>query len=325
MSEGYGFIDLQVNGFLGVDFSAPDLKETDLRNACFEIIRKGTVAFLPTLVSSSFEVYQRNLPLIIDLMKDDVLCNHILGIHLEGPFIALSCAGAHRSEFISEPDIEYFNKLQELAENKIKLLTLAPELPGAIDLVKYASNQGVAISVGHSNYRPIDLEDARHAGAVSLTHFGNAMPNKVDRHNNQIIHGLASDNYTAMIIADGHHLPKELVKVVVKNFGIENVILVSDSCPLAGLPPGTYKAFNQTVIFEESGRIVNKEEKHLAGSSSTMLECVNNILKWDLGTYEECLNLSLYNPAKLLSIDATKIKMSSNVVFDCSQFCLKND
>src|SRR6056297_3494149 len=143
-----GYIDLQVNGFKGVDFSSSELTEERFLYACRELIKSGTIVFLPTIITSSTEIYERNLQMISKSIQRDDLKDHIPGIHLEGPFISDvdGARGAHNSEWILQPDLIFFDQLVEWSDGKVKLLTIAAELEQSDALCRHAVDKGVTVS-----------------------------------------------------------------------------------------------------------------------------------------------------------------------------------
>ncbi|MAY99346.1 MAG: hypothetical protein CMH32_02335 [Micavibrio sp.] len=311
-----GFVDIQVNGYLGVDFSSIDLNEKLMHEACYELLSQGTAAFLPTLISSPADVYRRNLPMIAKMMETDKFSNRILGVHLEGPFLSPEMAGAHRTDSLVLPDLSFLQELDDLAAGQVKLLTLAAELSGSAALIKWAVSLGKVVAIGHSNANRSDLEQAREAGASFLTHFGNAVPNMLHRHDNPLIAGFSVEGYKVSIIPDGHHLNETFMRAVVRVFGVENIIAVSDACPLAGFPPGRYTAMNQDVIIEDTGRIINPEENHLVGSSSRLIECANKLLELKILSPQQVVQVSLTNPLALIGVSQDQLRPVREVVLN---------
>ncbi len=273
-----GFVDLQVNGYLGVDFSAPGLGLEDVRRVADELGRRGTAAFCPTMVTSSPEVYRANLAVLADACADSRLGPRLPGIHLEGPFLSPQdgARGAHARDLIQPPSVERFEQLLGWAKGRIVLLTLAPDQPGAEEVIRFAAGRGIAVSLGHHLADGPTVERAWRAGARACTHLGNGIPNLLHRHQNPIWEQLAHDGLTAMLVADGHHLPASFLKVVYRVKGSRNTVLVSDSAPIAGLPPGRYSTLGQEVVHEESGRLWNPVGQHMVGSSACLAECVEH-------------------------------------------------
>ena len=136
-----GFVDLQVNGFLGFDFSSPQLTMDDIRAVTRGLVERGTGAYCPTVITSPEETYRRNLPLLAAAMREPDMRGRLLGIHLEGPFISPQdgARGAHAREHVRKPDVGFFDELQRLAEGNVVLLTVAPEVEGALDLIRPVS------------------------------------------------------------------------------------------------------------------------------------------------------------------------------------------
>ncbi len=310
-----GFIDLQVNGYQGVDFSNKSLNIDDCAKACKKLLDHGTAAFLATLVTSDEKCYRQNLPILAELIADSAFKDKILGIHAEGPFISkLSGAvGAHNSTWVKKPSLKFFEKMQKWAKGNIRLVTLAAELPGAVEFTKEMVRQHVTVSLGHQMAGYDDMSRLADAGAKCITHLGNGMPNMVHRHNNPLLAGLAEDRLAALIITDSHHLPDGVVKTIIKVKSAENIIVTSDASPIAGFKPGRYDVMGNTAILTENGLLHNPKKKCLVGSSFTMLECMNHLLKLNLLNEEQLFKVSFLNPLKLINIRSKNIK-SINIV-----------
>ena len=154
-----GLVDLQVNGYKGVDFSDGSLTRADLERACRGVFEAGTTAFLATVITSPIKVYEHNLPLITAAMQQHEFSGRLLGIHLEGPFISPKegARGAHDERWIIRPDVKLLERFLDWDAGEGKLLTLAAELEGAEDLARYATGRGVAGSLGHQMAREEDL------------------------------------------------------------------------------------------------------------------------------------------------------------------------
>ncbi|OGV52869.1 MAG: hypothetical protein A2017_17050 [Lentisphaerae bacterium GWF2_44_16] len=319
-----GFVDLQVNGLLEIDFSAADLTEEKFIFACEKLLAMGTAAFLPTVITSSPEVYEKNIPLIVKTMRRPEFMGRILGIHLEGPFISSEpgAVGAHNPQYVKKPDVEFLRQLVKLAEGNIKLLTIAAESEGAEELTQAAVKKGITVSLGHQMAQGKELSALAAAGAKTLTHLGNGMPNMVHRHNNTIWSALAEDRLSAMIITDGHHLPPALIKTIIKVKGVHNVIITSDASALAGCPPGRYNSMGNSVVIEESGLLHNPEKGCMVGSSATIFKCANYVASLNIVKPEDIAQMAFYNPLRLISIPVDFVKSKGNVEYDAqaSQF-----
>lgn len=313
-----GFVDLQVNGYAGVDFSHPDLTMDGLESVYKALNLKGTAAFLSAVITSPIETYKRNLPLIARAMQKESLKGKLLGIHLEGPFISkeFGFRGVHDPQYMLAPDPALLRRMQEWAEGEIRLITLAAELPGARELAICAREQGMAVSIGHSSYNAADLVKMSSAGASALTHLGNGIPNEIPRHDNPLWAALADDDFTAMIITDGHHLPDPLIKVIVRTKGIQRIIVVSDLCPIAGQPPGEYALYGNQVVLNESGRIFKPTTCCLAGSGCTMMESMNHLASLRILSLKDLVKVGFENPLKLIGLSPDRIQARSKLVYE---------
>jgi len=316
-----GLVDLQVNGYKGVDFSSRDLTTVDFTRASRQLLEAGTTAFLPTMITSPEEVYKHNLPIIAKVVQSEEFRGCLLGIHLEGPFISSEegAHGAHNPHWIRKPDIGYLMQLIEWANGKVVLITIAAEVTGAEQLARYAVEQGIAVSLGHQMASEKDLKRLVHAGAVSLTHLGNGVPAMLPRHENPIWAGLAEDELVAMIITDGHHLPASVIKTIIRTKGPDRCIVVSDAAPLAGLVPGSYETLGHKVVLEEGGRLHDPATGYLVGSSATMLQGMNYLASLNLLSRDELVAMGFYNPLKLIGLDVDDVAKERDILFDESR------
>ncbi len=324
-----GFVDLQVNGFGGVDFSDPELSKADLLDAWRALLNRGTAAFLATVITSPMETYRRNLPLLVRTLESDEFRGRVLGLHLEGPFISSEpgAVGAHDPASVQAPDLELLEELLDLGGGYVRLLTVAAELPGVEELIEAATARNVTVSLGHSVFDQDDLVRLRGCGARALTHLGNGLPNLLPRHPNPIWDGLSNDNYVAMIIADGHHLPASVLRVAASAKGQDRLIVVSDASPVAGLPAGEYQVLGNRAILEPSGRLHNPDKQCLVGSSATMLDCMNvfaSVTDFDL---EELLAVGFYNSLALIGLapDVVRGEEGAGLAFVNRRFTLRSD
>ncbi|MDP6543230.1 MAG: amidohydrolase family protein [Phycisphaerae bacterium] len=299
-----GFVDLQVNGFAGVDFSAPALDAEAFADACRSIRQSGTAAFLPTLITSPPEVYQRNLGVIAEVMKRAEFEGCLIGIHLEGPFISPmeGARGAHNPDWIEKPSADYLRRLQTWAGGNIRMMTIAAELEGAAELARCATETGVTISLGHQLATADDLAKLQASGARALTHLGNAVPAMMRRHDNPIWAGLANDALFATIITDSHHLQPDLIKVIVRAKGAARLAVVSDTTAIAGLPPGRYQTLGNDVVLDECGKLYSPETGYLVGSAATILDCMNHLAALELLSPEDLISAGVDNPLKLAGL-----------------------
>ena len=315
-----GFVDLQVNGAHGVDFSADGLTGSDCARAFARIRDAGTAAFLPTVITSPPERLARNLGLIAAAARSFGHSGAVAGIHLEGPFLdpTPGAIGAHNPDWVRPPDPALFDRLQDAAEGMIRVLTVSAGVPGVEALIEHAAAQGVLVSLGHHIAGYEAVRRAADAGAAMLTHLGNGLPHEVGRHENPLLAGLAEERLTAGVIADGHHLPDELVRLIVRVKGAERVVLVSDAAPLAGLPAGRYTTLGNEVEVTADGLVVNPRTRYLAGSGRTLLECANHAVGAGTLTPSDAVRMGVDNPARMIGVDPDGLD-GPGVLFDAER------
>ena len=313
-----GLVDLQINGYKGVHFSDISLTRDNFVMACRGVFEAGTTAFLPTMITSPKEVYEHNLPLMAAVMQEAEFRGRLLGFHIEGPFISAQdgTRGAHDAPWISKPDVDYLKQLIDWADGQVKLLTIAAESDGAEKLARYAVSQGIAVSLGHQAAGEADLARMVQAGAVSLTHLGNGIPAMLSRHENPIWAGLGNDGLIAMIITDGHHLPASILKTIIRTKGPEQCVIISDASSPAGLPAGKYEALGHQVVLEEGGLLHDLTTGYLAGSSATMLKCMNHLASLELVGANELLAMGFDNPLALIGLSPDDVAKGRDIRFD---------
>lgn len=320
-----GFIDIQLNGFKGVNFSAPDLTLDQVRMATRELVKAGTTAYCPTVITSPLDNYKHSLPILATAMRDKELKPHLLGIHMEGPFISPieGARGAHPPEHIIKPDVDTFKRFQELADGNIVLLTLAPEVEDAMALIRYATENGTVVSMGHHLAEDTVMEEAVQAGVRVCTHLGNGLPNMINRHQNPLWWQLACDDLAGIFVTDGHHLPGDYIKVALRSKTAKRFVVVSDASHLAGMAPGTYDFNGHPAVLAPNGRIAFKDTPYLAGSSATMLQCMNFLASLNLLSEKELWAVGRDNPLRLLGRHLARQPAGTpSVVFKNNQFAL---
>ena len=292
-----GLFDLQVNGFGGVDFNAPDLTE-DLVDAALARMREtGVTRCLPTLITSSFERFALSARVMTRMSRDA-----IAGLHMEGPYISPEdgARGAHPRADVVAASIDDFRRRQDAAAGRIRLVTLAPEVPGAIGLIEYLAESGVRVAIGHSAAAPGQIADAIAAGATLATHLGNGCAQMLPRHPNVIWELLAADEVSASIIADGHHLPPATVKAMVRAKGTARTVLVTDAIAAAGQPPGRYTIGGVACDLDARGRVSLPGTPYLAGSALTLDRAIANTVRFAGASISEAMAMASTNPARYL-------------------------
>jgi N-acetylglucosamine-6-phosphate deacetylase len=313
-----GFIDLQVNGYLGTEFSDLSLTTKRFVAACKAMLASGSAGILATVVTAPQAVYERNLPIIAAALERPELRGRVLGIHLEGPFLCRQpgARGAHNEAYMRDGDVKLLQQMLDLAGGHVRLLTVAAEAVGAEALTRYAVDRGVTVSVGHSMPASEDLARMVDAGATAFTHLGNGLPNLIHRHHNPIFAVLANDDLTAMIITDGHHLPAAAIKTMVRAKGVKKTVVVSDAAHLAGMPPGRYDTADNEIVLEPSGLLHNPTKQCLVGSSATMFQCMNHLASLDILGLDDMLTVGFHNPLALIGAKPADLRAAGAVTYD---------
>ena len=292
-----GFFDLQVNGFAGVDFNAADLTADALCLALHRIRATGVTRCLPTLITSPLDRFAASARIIAGTADAA-----IAGIHMEGPYLTREdgARGAHPREHLRSAEIDDFDRRQDAAGGRIVLVTLAPEVPGAIALIEHLVGSGVRAAIGHTAASPAQLADAIAAGATLATHLGNGCAAMIPRHPNPIWELLAADAVFASLIVDGHHLPPATVKAMVRAKGAARTILVSDAIAAAASAPGPYTIGAVNCTLDAGGRVSLPGTPYLAGSSLTLDAAVANTVRFTGLSIEEVAPMASTIPAALL-------------------------
>ena len=299
-----GFIDLQINGSHGVNFGAPDLTPEAAVSVLNPIRESGVTSFCPTLVTDTLEGLERSFR-TLELTRRNFpeFANSVPCYHLEGPFLSRNGSrGAHNPEWMRPPCWEEFLRLQRAANGHIGILTIAPELPGAIDFIRRASASGVTVALGHTDCTPEDVNAAVEAGARLSTHLGNGCPEYIHRHRAPIGAQLAADGLNAGIICDGFHLPCELVRTIARVKGYQRCILVTDATHVTGLPAGRYSLGSMPIELWANGRITTfTSPPCLGGSTLRMDEAIARFVSWSGLNLEDALQAATSNPARMLT------------------------
>lgn len=277
MLRSPGFVDLQVNGFAGVDFNDPSTTTDAALGALAAMRRTGVTRCLPTLITSSFDTFAACAATL--LACDDPA---IAGIHMEGPYISGEDGprGAHPKAHVCAASLDDFDRRQDAAQGRIRLVTLAPEVPGAITLIEALVARGLRVAIGHTAATSRQIRDAVTAGATLSTHLGNGCASMLPRHPNVIWDQLAADELFASLIVDGHHLPASTVRSMVRAKGVDRTMLVTDAIAAAGSPPGRYRLGGLDVELDASGRVAAPGASNLAGSALTMDRAVANTVRF---------------------------------------------
>lgn len=298
------WVDLQINGYGGVDFNAPGLTVEQVIAVTDRLECDGTRGYLPTIVTGNPETTVETLRVIAAARKRSARCErNILGVHLEGPFISseLGAVGTHPIEWVAKPSRELFDRFQDAGNGLVRLVTVAAEVPGMPEFVKWLSSQGVVVSLGHQMAStPDDVRPCIEAGAKAFTHLGNGIPNMIPRHDNIIFTALAEDRASIMFIPDGHHLPDAMLKVYTRAVPLKRLIAVSDAQYPAGMPPGEYDVCGAHARLEPNGLLWNPSRNCLVGATTPMAAMMK-LLQDRIGlSMDECIAIGRDNPRALI-------------------------
>lgn len=293
-----GVIDIHFHGAFGWDFSFGDVEK--LKQMLDKVFQQGITGIFPTLITCSEEQRLRALKDIAQIIKTRKEPPIIHGIYLEGPFLASEKRGSHPDEHLRSPDFALLQKWQEAAEGNIKLITVAPELPGAVEFIKQASESGVTCAIGHSNANAQQTKLAIEAGARHVTHLFNAMPNFHHRKPNLLSCILTQKGLSIELIGDGVHVSTDIIKFAYSIFENDQVIITSDCVATTGLPDGNYQLYNNSLI--KSNDTCCLENGNLFGGSSTLTASLKK-LGSEAGIAWGLLGTSVWrNPCRLLNI-----------------------
>jgi N-acetylglucosamine-6-phosphate deacetylase len=296
------FLDVHTHGAMGHDvMTATPSELTELQQFLAE---HGVAYYLATTVTASVDDTLKALNALADAIESAPHDKEArpIGVHLEGPFLSHLKRGVHPAERLQPPSIELFDRFREAARGHIKLMTIAPELPGATELIRHASTQGVKLSLGHSNATSAEALAGIDAGAASATHTFNAM--RALDHREPGIAGivLTDDRTFAELICDGVHVAPSMVDLWLKAKGSERAILITDAMSATGMPDGRYTLAGLPVSVANGRAVLSDNPETLAGSVLTMDSAVANLLRFTNTDLAVATRLASHNPAKMLGL-----------------------
>ena len=295
-----GWIDLQVNGFAGVDYNHPAAPLAEIARSIRALHATGLVRFYPTVITGSpadMEASLRNLARAADGLPEGAA---ISGFHVEGPHISPEDGprGAHPRRWVRPPDFDEFRRWQDATAHRVRIVTLSPEWPQAPHYIERVTAEGVVASIGHTQATAAQIGAAVSAGATLSTHLGNGAHPVLRRHPNYLWDQLAEDRLTADFIVDGIHLDASFLKVAVRAKGIERSVLVTDAAPPAGASPGRYRLGEQEVDLTADGRVVLANQDRLAGSALRMDRAIANVIRLAGVSLADAVRMATVNPAR---------------------------
>ncbi|ENH97718.1 N-acetylglucosamine-6-phosphate deacetylase [Gracilibacillus halophilus YIM-C55.5] len=299
-----GMIDVHIHGVAGAD--TMDATQEAIQTMATHLPKEGTTSFLATTMTQEEAAIEEALVNVSTYMRDASSNGtaEVLGIHLEGPFLSKKRAGAQPVEHMKQPDIEMFQRWQQLANYNIRLVTLAPEEQNGMHLIQHLNDSGVVASVGHSDATYEEVEQAVKAGATHVTHLFNGMRGLHHREPGVAGAALLHDELFVEMIADGIHIRPEIVKIAYRQKTSDRVLLISDAIRAKCLKQGSYDLGGQDVQVGETRATLS--DGTLAGSILKMKDAMHNMFTFTDCSMEDMIQMTASNPAKQLGVDDRK-------------------
>ncbi len=294
-----GFVDLQINGFAGVDFNDPNASLEDIGRALDAILATGVTRCLPTVITGSPDAMCASLRNLARVRH-----GAIAGFHIEGPHIGPDDGprGAHPARWVRPPDLDEFARMQDAADGRIRLATVSPHWPESPRYIAALVNAGVTVAIGHTGANKTQIAAAVDAGATLSTHLGNAAPSPLPKFPNLLLDQLAEDRLTAGFIADGLHLDDAFLRVAVRAKGPARTVLVTDAAAPAGMAPGSYRLGELDVDLTADDRVVLAGTSKLAGSALRMDRAIANLMRIAQVPLNGAISAVTTNPARLIRL-----------------------
>ncbi|MFB3923340.1 MAG: N-acetylglucosamine-6-phosphate deacetylase [Terriglobia bacterium] len=306
-----GFIDVHIHGAAGHDLMEATGEAVSAVAAY--LARHGTTSFLATTVTASLDRTLHSARALSEIIRtaqsasgptDKFAGAQPLGLHLEGPFINVRRRGAHPASQIQTPSGRTLERILDAADDTARLLTIAPELEGALQVLELARRRGLRVALGHSDATFEEAERAVTAGATYAVHVYNSMRPFLHRDGGILGAVLTDDRVSAELICDGVHVEPPGVRLLVKSKGLERVVLASDSLSGAGMPDGNFRLGN--FMIHMSGGVSRSTEGNLTGSALTLDAAIRNLARFTGLSYKECLLCATLNPARIAGIEKQK-------------------
>ena len=302
-----GFLDIHIHGGVGID--AMQASPAELKHLGSFLASHGVTGYFPTTVGATMDEICSALDRLADAIDagkknpDETRGARPLGIHLEGPFLSHKRPGVHPLENLLDPTPELFERLWQAARGHICMMTIAPELPGAMEVIALAVGRKVCVSVGHSDALLASAQAAMHAGARHATHTFNAMRPLDHREPGIIGEVLTNKQFSADIIADGIHLAPEIVKLFLQAKGIERSVLITDATAATGMPDGHYKLGPIEVEVKDGRCALASDSSKLAGSVLTMDRAVRNVMQFAGWTLQNAVRAATRNATRTAGLE----------------------
>ncbi len=322
-----GLIDLQVNGFGGVDYNDPSASSEEISQSIRKIFTTGVTRFFPTVITAPRERILSSLKNLA-IAKEEFIRNklpegHAMeAFHIEGPHISKEDGprGAHTAEYIRPPNLEEFKQWQEAANGNIRIVTVSPEWEGTPHYVSEIVRTGVVASIGHTKATSQQIRDTTSAGATMSTHLGNAAHPSLPKTQNYIWDQLAEERLTASFIADGIHIPEAFFRAAVRAKGMDKSVLVTDAVMPAMCDPGFYKLGTVDVELHADGSVTLRGKTRLAGSGLRMDWAIGNTVRIGGVSLTQALTMATVNAARVARIAGRQRGISTGEKADFVRF-----
>jgi N-acetylglucosamine-6-phosphate deacetylase len=297
-----GFVDLQVNGYDGDDVNMDEPDPEAIISLTAKMIANGVTTYLPTIISSSEKKITAALRAVaVARQSSKLVAGCVPYVHVEGPHISplAGFRGAHPVEHVRPPDVAEFYRWQQASGSLVGMVTLSPHFEGSEKYISRLTSLGVHTSIGHTHASPEEIRKAVDAGARLSTHLGNGIAGMLPRHPNAIWTQMSEDRLTATLIADGHHLPADTIKAMIRAKGIGRSILVSDAVALAGMPAGIYEApIGGRVELDSDGRLSMVGTEFLAGAALPLKDGIARVMVMAGTSLGESIRMATENPGR---------------------------
>ncbi len=277
-------LDLQINGCFGVDFNSDGLSEEMFAIASRRLYEVGTRGFLATVITDDVELMKGRIAAlarcITFMQRNSHEVAKCLGIHIEGPFLSPvpGFIGAHPVKHAGKARVDIAKALLDAGQGHVKLMTLAPEQDSDGSITRFLTEKKIVVSAGHTNASREEILRCVDQGLYMLTHFGNACPADLPRHDNILWRMMSLErNLYVSLIVDGHHLPLWMIPVLIDRFGADRVVCVSDAISAAGLGKGVFRLGHRTVVIGDDLVARDVEQRHFVGSTSLLFQCEANL------------------------------------------------
>ncbi len=311
-----GFVDLQINGYRGQEFNDNSLDVGKVEQVCSSMDADGLSGFLATCTTHSYEMLAHAMQTMASACSQStIVARRLWGIHLEGPYISAEDGprGAHPRQHCRPPVWHEFQRLQDAAGGRIRLITVSPEYPDMPSFITRAVSSGVLVAIGHTAADSQQIQAAVDAGARMSTHLGNGAHGQIRRHPNYIWDQLGDDRLTASLIADGHHLPASVVKSMIRAKTPERCVLVSDITGMGGMPPGHYprSSLGDVEVLEDGRLVVAGQRQYLAGAALPITHCVATVMRYGGVNLKTAIEMASVRPAELIGVFSQRLAVGA--------------